>query len=97
MNKDISKCPLKWWGEHKSMFSNVEYLACQILSIVGSQIGIENIFFSAKILANLIKRCHLQMNNFKKLILVNKNWFNDPTIGYSSTSNLVELIEIKLN
>jgi hypothetical protein len=46
---------------------NAVYLACQILSIVGSQIGIEKIFFPAKILANLIKRCHLQMNNFKKI------------------------------
>jgi hypothetical protein len=64
MDKDINKCPFKWWGKHESMFSNIEYLACQILSIVRSQIEIEKIYFPTNILANLIKRCHLQMNNF---------------------------------
>jgi hypothetical protein len=36
------------------------------------------------------------MNNLKKLIVVNKTWFNDPMIGYNSCSNLVELIEINI-
>jgi hypothetical protein len=35
--KDI-KCPLQWWGKHKAMFPTIDFLACQILGIVGSQI-----------------------------------------------------------
>ncbi len=60
------------------------------------KLRLKRFFFLAKILANLIKRCHLQMNNLKKLIVVNKTWFNDPMIGYNSCSNLVELIEINI-
>jgi hypothetical protein len=35
--KDI-KCHFQWLGKHEAMFPMVDYLACQILSIVGSQI-----------------------------------------------------------
>ncbi len=45
-----------------------------------------------KILINL-KRCHLQIGNFKKLIFINKNWPNDPIIGCKSPSNLLEFLE----
>ncbi len=45
-----------------------------------------------KILINL-KRCHLQIENFKKLIFINKNWPNDPIIGCKSPSNLLEFLE----
>jgi hypothetical protein len=42
--KDV-KCPFQRWGKHEAMFSIVDFLACQILGIVGSQIEIERIFF----------------------------------------------------
>ncbi len=38
-------------------------------------------------------RCHLQTENFKKLIFVNKNWLNDPKIGCKSPSNLLQFLE----
>jgi hypothetical protein len=45
----------------------------------------------ARILTNL-KEYHLQIKILKKLIFVNKNWPNDPRIGYKSPSYLVELL-----
>ncbi len=42
--KDI-KCPLHWWQKHEAMFLIVGFLAQHILSVVGSQIEIERIFF----------------------------------------------------
>jgi hypothetical protein len=44
-----------------------------------------------KILINL-RRC-LQIENFKKLIFVNKNSPNDPRIGCKSPSNLLKFFE----
>jgi hypothetical protein len=35
----------------------------------------------------------LQIKNLEKLIFVNKNWPNDPRIGYKSPSNLLEFFE----
>ncbi len=40
------------------------------------------------ILANL-KKCHLQTEIKKKLIFVNKNWFDDPRVGCKSPFNLI--------
>jgi hypothetical protein len=45
-----------------------------------------------RILINL-KRCRLQIEIFKKLIFINKNWPNDPIIGCKSPSNLLEFLE----
>jgi hypothetical protein len=50
-------------------------------------------FFSfARILTNL-KKCRLQIENLEKLIFINKNWPNDPRIGWKSPSNLVKFLE----
>jgi hypothetical protein len=38
------KCPFEWWEKHESVFPIVEFLAYQILKIVGSQIEIEKVF-----------------------------------------------------
>jgi len=40
------------------------------------------------ILANL-KKCHLQIEIFKKLIFVNKNWLDEPRVGCKAPSNLI--------
>jgi hypothetical protein len=74
------------------MFLIVGFLARQILSIVESQIETKRLLSLIDILTNL-KRYHLQMNNLKKLIFVNKYWPNDPRVGCKSPSNLVKLIE----
>jgi len=62
------------------------------LGLFGSQIEIKRILFLARMLTNL-KRCCLQTKNLEKLMFVNKNWPNDPRIGYKSPSNLVEFLE----
>jgi len=76
-------------GKHESMFLTFGFLACQILSIVGSQIETKRIFSLTWILI-IIKRCHLQLDNLDTLNFLNKNWPNDPRIGCKP----MELIEI---
>jgi len=43
-----------------------------------------------------LKRCHLQLNNLNKIIFVSKIWPSDPRVGYSSPSNLIELLRFIL-
>ncbi len=62
------------------------------MNLVGSQIEIERIFSFTRILTNL-KKCRLQIENLEKLIFINKNWPNDPRIGWKSPSNLVKFLE----
>ncbi len=56
MDSKKIKCFLPWWRKHEVKFSNVGFLVCQILRIVGSQI--QTIFFITNILIN-VRRCHL--------------------------------------
>ncbi len=74
------------------MFLIVGLLAQQFLGVAKFQIETKRIFSLVGILTNL-RRCHLQIENLKKLIFVNKNWPNDPRIGCKSPSNLVEFLE----
>jgi hypothetical protein len=74
------------------MFPTIGFLACQILNIVRFQIETKKIFSLADIVTNL-GECHLQKTNLKKLIFVNKNWPNEPNVGYKLLLNLVELIK----
>jgi len=68
--KDIKY--LLWrWQKHEVMFPTVGFLALQFFCVVGSQIEPERIFSLVGILTNL-RRCHLQIDNFKKLIFVEK-------------------------
>ncbi len=39
----------------------------------------------------------LQLKNFKKLIFVNKNWYNDLRVGCKAPFNLVEIIEMNVD
>jgi hypothetical protein len=43
----------QWSANHETMFATGVFLVCQILGIVESQIGTENIFSLARILTNL--------------------------------------------
>jgi hypothetical protein len=56
----------------------------------------QRIFSLSNILTNL-KGCQLQLENFKNLIFINKNWLNDPRIGGKTSSNLVEFIETNVD
>jgi hypothetical protein len=69
--KDI-KYLFQLWEKYESMFPIVGFIAHQMLSIMGFQIEMGRIFSLINKLNNL-KRCHLQINTFKKLILVSKN------------------------
>ncbi len=61
------------------------------MGVIGSQI--ETIFFFLVGIFTNLKGCRLQIEFFFKLIFVNKNWPNDPRIGYKSSSNLMEFLE----
>jgi len=62
------------------------------LGVVGFQIEMNFFFSLVGILTNL-RRCRLQIENLKKLIFVDKNWPNDPRIGYKFPSNLMKFLE----
>jgi hypothetical protein len=48
------KCLLEWWAKHEIMFITIDFLAQEILRIVGSQIETKRIIFSlAGIFTNL--------------------------------------------
>ncbi len=77
------------------MLPIVEFLTCQILSIIGLQVETKRILSFDGILTNLRKYC-LQMINLQKLIFLSKNWPNDTRVGCKSPFGLVELIEKNL-
>ncbi len=78
------------------MFPAIDFLACQILGILGLEIEIEKIFSLTNKLTNL-RRCDWQLNNLERLIFMNKDWPNDPRIDLKPPSNLVEMIEKDLD
>jgi hypothetical protein len=69
--KDI-KCPLEWWRKHETMFPTIDFLAGQMLGTVNSQIETNKKKFLVEIVTKF-RRCRLHLNNFEKLIFVNKN------------------------
>jgi hypothetical protein len=78
------------------MFPTIGFLAWQILGVVGFQIETKIIFSLVGILTNL-RRCHLQIDNLKNLIFVNRNWLNGPIIGCKSPSNSMEFLEMDVD
>jgi hypothetical protein len=50
------------------------------MGIVGSQIETERIFNMAKVITSL-RRCWLGIENLDKLVIIMKNWPNDPKFG----------------
>ncbi len=75
------------------MFPTSHFFAWSIFNIVRSQIKTKRIFSLTKILINL-RRCRLQIKKFTKLIIVSKNWPNDPTVGCKSPSNSIEFTKM---
>jgi hypothetical protein len=69
-----------WWAEHEQQFPNITFLARQILGIIGLYIETERIFSMAEIIIGLKHYC-LGIENLDKLILIMKNWPDDPRLG----------------
>ncbi len=56
-------------------------MAQQILSILGSHIDIEHIFFVVGVLISL-QQCHLGVENLNNLVMIYKNWLVDVQVNY---------------
>jgi hypothetical protein len=47
-------------------------------------------FFSLVGVFTNLKRCKLQLDNLKKLVLMSKNWPNDARVGCKAPNNLID-------
>jgi hypothetical protein len=74
---------LLWWSKHEGQFSTVAYLARTILGIPNIQIKIERIYSIASIFINF-HHCHLDLKNLNLLVLLIKNWLDDPIVGFDA-------------
>jgi hypothetical protein len=80
---DECKNLLAWWRTQKGHFSYVEFVACQILEIVGSHIEAEGVFNITCVYMNL-HHSRLGTENLEMLINVYKNWPEDARVeGFS--------------
>ena len=86
--------PLAWWRVHENHFPNVGHLAKQILGIPGSQIETERVFSIAGVLTAL-RRCRLQVENLDRLVMVVKNWPNDPRLDCKATASMKEFMAVE--
>ncbi len=66
--EEVAK-PLIWWNENASKFLNVDFLAQQILSILGSQIITKRIGHKLVVLS-------FKNTNLDALVMIYKNWPN---------------------
>jgi hypothetical protein len=73
------KDPLTWWRTHEVHYSYVEFVAPQILGIVGSQIEAKRVFSIASICTNL-QHSWLGIDNLEMLINIYKNWPDDACV-----------------
>jgi hypothetical protein len=89
VNAKYIKCLLEWWRKHETMFPTIDFLARKMLRIVSSQIETNNFFFLVGFVTKF-RICRLHLNNFERLIFVNKNWPNDVKVGCKAPSNLVD-------
>ncbi len=65
--------PLTWWKSHEVRFSNVSFIAWQILGILGSHIEIKRIFSLVGVLTSL-QHYKLGVDNLNKLVMVMKKF-----------------------
>ena len=96
LNISIDECsdPLQWWKKNESKFPTVGFLARQMLEIIRSEIKTKRIFSIAGVLTAL-RCCQLQFDNLNKLVLVFKNWPNDPRKDCNSKFGYEAFKEIK--
>lgn len=85
--------PLAWWWTHEGQFQNVAaILAKQMLGILGFQVETKRMFSLASVLKTL-RCCHLQVENLDKIIIVVKNWSNDPCLNRTTDSNFKDYVK----
>jgi hypothetical protein len=72
-----------WWSKHEGQFPTIAYLTRAILGKPGSQIETKRVFSIAGILASL-HCCRLGSNNLDLLVLLIRNWHDNPTIGFEA-------------
>jgi len=73
--------PFLWWSKHEGQFSTIVKLAKTILGIPGSQIEIERVLSIVGILTSLSCCCFCS-KNLDLLVLLIKNWLDDPIVGF---------------
>ncbi len=73
--------PFLWWSKHEGQFSTIVRLAKTILGIIGSQIERERVLSIAGILTCL---CRFGSKNLDLLVLLIKNWLDDPVVGFEA-------------
>ncbi len=82
--------PLIWWSQHEFFFPIVTYLARTILGIPRNRIETKRVFSIIRILTSL-RWCWLGAKNLDLLVLLIKNWLNDPTIRFYDKTSLANL------
>jgi hypothetical protein len=93
VTNDECKSPLAWWRTQERHLSYAEFVACQILKIVGSHFEAERVFNITCIYMNLC-RSRLGMENLEMLINIYKNWPKDARVGGSlSMKKFMEIEE----
>jgi hypothetical protein len=85
--------PLAWWWIHETQFPNVNFLAKQILGILGSHIETERVFNLASGLTTL-RRCKLKVDNLDRIITMVKNWPNNP-LNCSQHKGLIDFLKVE--
>jgi hypothetical protein len=85
-----------WWHINEGQFSNVTFLIKQILSILGTQIGRGRMVNCARMLTSLW-HCCLQVENFDWIIIIVKNWPNDPCLNCKKKMNMKEYMKVKVS
>ncbi len=83
-----------WWSKHEKQFPTFAYLARAIISILGRQIIIERVFSIAGIFTSL-HHCKFGLKNLDLLVLLIKNWHDDPTIGFEAKKGLQNVDEFR--
>jgi hypothetical protein len=79
---------------HEGWFPNVVFLAKQILGVLGSKIEIEWVFSLVRVL--IVLKCNrVQVKNMDSIIIVVKNWLDDPHANCKPHSNFKQYLKIK--
>jgi hypothetical protein len=86
--------PLIWWQIYETQFPNVSFLAKQILGILGSQIKIEHVFSLVDVLTTL-RHCKLHVDNLDSIIIVVKNWLDNPHLNCSRHKDLKDFLKVE--
>jgi hypothetical protein len=84
--------PLTWWWMHEGQFLDMSFFANQILGILSSKIETKQVFNLVGVLIAL-KCCHLQVDNMDWILIIVKNWPNDPRANCKAKFKLQTILE----